>query len=67
MRLRRRLVASDTDGWNVHMKIARIVIASLFAAGSLLAGGAIAEHSAASASHRTAVAGPVLCCDAVKG
>jgi hypothetical protein len=49
------------------MKIARIVIASLFAAGSLLAGGAIAEHSAASTSHRTAVAGPVLCCDVAHG
>jgi hypothetical protein len=45
------------------MKIARIVIASLFAAGSLLAGGAIAEHNAASTSHPTTVAGPVLCCD----
>ena len=49
------------------MKIVRIVIASLFAVGSLLAGGAIAEHSAASMSHRTTVAGPVLCCDAENG
>jgi len=44
------------------MKIARIVIASVFAAGSLLAGGAIAEHGAASISHKTVVAGPVMCC-----
>jgi hypothetical protein len=47
------------------MKIARIVIASLFAAGSLLAGGAIVEHGAASISHRTVIAGPILCCDAM--
>jgi hypothetical protein len=45
------------------MKIARILIASAFAAGSLLAGGAIVEHSAASVSHKTVVAGPVSCCD----
>jgi hypothetical protein len=51
------------DGWNVQMKIARIVIASLFAAGSLLAGGAIAEHAAMSMNHRTVMAGPVACCD----
>jgi hypothetical protein len=44
------------------MNIVRIVIASLFAAGSLLAGGAIAEHSAASLSHKTVMAGPITCC-----
>ena len=49
------------------MNIARIVIASLFAAASLLAAGAMAEHSAASLSHKTAVAGPVLCCDIASG
>jgi hypothetical protein len=48
------------------MKIARIVIASLFAVGSLLAGGAIAEHSAASVSHRTVIADPIPCCFAVE-
>jgi hypothetical protein len=47
------------------MKIARLVIASLFAAGSLLVGGAIADHSAATASHKTVIADPVYCCDAV--
>lgn len=55
------------DGWNVQMKIARIVIASLFAAGSLLAGAAIAQHDAASISHKTVVADPILCCDAMNG
>jgi hypothetical protein len=44
------------------MKIARIVIASAFAAGSLLAGGAIVEHSTASVNHKTVVAGPISCC-----
>jgi hypothetical protein len=44
------------------MKIARILIASAFAAGSLLAGGAIAQHSTAGASHKTVVAGPITCC-----
>jgi len=47
------------------MKIARILIASAFAAGSLLAGGAIAEHAAASMSHPTVIAGPIPCCDDV--
>jgi hypothetical protein len=46
------------------MNIARIVIASLFAAASLLTAGAMAEHSAASMSHKTVIASPVLCCDA---
>lgn len=44
------------------MNIARILIASLFAAGSVLAGGAIAQHAAASMSHQTVMAGPVQCC-----
>jgi hypothetical protein len=48
------------------MKIARIVIASLFAAGSLLAGGAIAEHSVASMTHKTVVADPIPCCDVAR-
>ncbi|HKD87926.1 MAG TPA: hypothetical protein VKB62_05295 [Streptosporangiaceae bacterium] len=43
----------------------RIAIASLLAAGALLAGGVLAQHNqAASVSHKTVVAGPVLCCDA---
>jgi len=54
------------DGWHVHMKIARIVLASLFAAGSLLAGGAIAEHGAVSMSHKTFVASPIPCCDVAR-
>jgi hypothetical protein len=45
------------------MKIARIIVASLFAVGSLLAGGAIAQHSAPSISHKTVIASPVPCCD----
>ncbi len=45
------------------MNIARIVIASLFAAASLLAAGAMAEHSTASMSHKTVIASPVPCCD----
>ena len=45
------------------MNIARIVIASLIAAASLLTGGAIAEHSAASMSDKTVIASPVPCCD----
>lgn len=49
------------------MNIVRIVIASLFAAASLLAAGAMADHSAASLSHKTVVAGPVLCCDVAGG
>jgi len=42
----------------------RIAIASLLAAGTLLAGGALVQHSAAAgASHKTVVAGPIPCCD----
>lgn len=48
------------------MNIARIVIASLFAAASLLAGGAIAEHSVASMAHKTVIASPILCCDVAR-
>ena len=48
------------------MNVARIVIASLFAAALLLAAGASAEHSAPSVSHKTVVAGPVLCCDVAR-
>jgi len=48
------------------MNVARIVIASLFAAASLLAAGVSAEHSAPSISHQTVIAGPVLCCDAAR-
>jgi len=45
------------------MTTVRIAIASLLAAGALLAGGAVAQHSAsASISHKTVVAGPVECC-----
>jgi hypothetical protein len=41
----------------------RIAIASLVAAGALLAGGALAQHNAgASVSHTVVVAGPVACC-----
>ena len=41
----------------------RIAIASLLAAGTLLAGGAIVQHSAsAGISHRTVVASPIPCC-----
>jgi hypothetical protein len=42
----------------------RILIASLLAAGSLLAGGAVAQHSAsATISHKVVLAGPEPCCD----
>ena len=43
----------------------RIALASLLAAASLLAGGAIAaQHSASvSISHKIVVAGPVTCCE----
>jgi hypothetical protein len=45
----------------------RIAIASLLAAGTLLAGGAIAQHhDAASVSHAIVAAGPEPCCDAVR-
>jgi hypothetical protein len=45
------------------MNIIRIAIASLLAAGTLLAGGAVVQHNAAaSVSHKTVVAGPVPCC-----
>jgi hypothetical protein len=41
----------------------RIAIASLLTAGALLAGGAVAQHTAsASISHKTVLAGPVGCC-----
>jgi hypothetical protein len=49
------------------MNIIRIAIASLLAAGTMLAGGAVAQHSAAaSISHKTVVASPVLCCDVAR-
>lgn len=42
----------------------RITIASLLAAGTLLAGGAVLQHNiSVTMSHRTVVASPVLCCD----
>jgi hypothetical protein len=42
----------------------RIAIASLLAAGALLAGGALAQHNApVSASHSVVVAGPTPCCE----
>lgn len=45
------------------MTSVRIAIASLLAAGALIAGGAVAQHSpAASMSHRTVLAGPAPCC-----
>lgn len=41
----------------------RIAIASLLAAGALLAGGTVVQHSAAaSVSHKIVVAGPIPCC-----
>jgi hypothetical protein len=44
----------------------RIAIASLLAAGVLLAGGAYAQHNARASVSRTAVeAGPYPCCDDV--
>lgn len=47
------------------MTTVRIAIASLLAAGALLAGGTIAQHNSSTGiSHRTVVAGPVLCCGA---
>jgi hypothetical protein len=47
------------------MTSVRIAIASLLAAGALLTGGAVAQHSAAAMtiSHKTVLAGPVECCD----
>jgi hypothetical protein len=45
------------------MNIARIVIASVVAAASVLAAGAVAEHSATSMTHKTVIAGPIPCCD----
>lgn len=45
------------------MTSVRIAIASLLAAGALIAGGAVAQHSpSASMSHRTVLAGPAPCC-----
>jgi hypothetical protein len=45
----------------------RIAIASLLAAGTLLAGGALAHHDgAASVSHKIVVASPEPCCEAVR-
>jgi hypothetical protein len=42
----------------------RIAVASLLAAAAIVAGGALVQHTAAvSASHRTVVADPILCCD----
>jgi type IV secretory pathway VirB2 component (pilin) len=42
----------------------RLAIASLLAAGAVLAGAAGVQHSAAaSASHKTVVAGIIDCCD----
>jgi len=44
----------------------RIAIASLLAAGALLAGGAFAQHNAgATVSHTVVVAGPEPCCEAM--
>ena len=44
----------------------RIALASLLAAGALLAGGALAQHSAgASVHHPVVVAGPIPCCSDV--
>lgn len=42
----------------------RIAIASLLAAGALLAGGALAQHNAGtSVSHTMVMAGPAPCCE----
>jgi hypothetical protein len=42
----------------------RIAFASLLAAGAVLAGGALIQHTAgASVSHTVVVASPVPCCD----
>jgi len=44
----------------------RIAIASILAAGALLAGGALAQHSAGTiVSHAVVVAGPTPCCEDV--
>ncbi len=41
----------------------RIAIASLLAAGALLAGGAVVQHNVSvTMSHKTVVASPVGCC-----
>jgi hypothetical protein len=61
--LRRHVAVSNIRWVERHMTSIRIAIASLLAAGTLLAGGAVAQHAAAArASHQTVVAGPVLCC-----
>jgi hypothetical protein len=42
----------------------RIAVASLLAAGALLAGGALAQHiSGVGVSHAVVVAGPIGCCE----
>jgi hypothetical protein len=44
----------------------RIAIASLLTAAAVLAGGALAQHTAtASVSHKTTVAGGIACCEDV--
>ena len=46
------------------MSSIRIAIASVLAAGAVLAGGALVHHNAAaSVSHKVVVAGPTPCCD----
>ena len=60
----RRGSAASNTRWVVHhMTSIRIAIASLLAAGALLAGGALVQHSgAASVSHKIVVAGITPCC-----
>ncbi|HUC22436.1 MAG TPA: hypothetical protein VMA73_06980 [Streptosporangiaceae bacterium] len=62
----RRAAVSNTR-WVVHHMISiRIAIASLLAAGAVLAGGALAQRAAGeSVSHTVVVAGLMPCCDDV--
>lgn len=46
------------------VRTVRLAIASVLAAGALLAGGAVAQHSAsASIGHKIVLASPEPCCD----
>jgi hypothetical protein len=47
----------------ITVRTVRIAVASLLAAGALLAGGAVAQHStSATISHKIVLAGPEPCC-----
>jgi hypothetical protein len=62
--LRQRSGVSNTRWVVHHMTSIRIALASLIAAGALLAGGALAQHAAgaASVSRTVVVAGVGPCC-----